>query len=229
MARVPWLDAGVIMKVLDAGAYGVICPMVNAREDAERLVSSCATRRRGSAPSARRASISRPAPNYGERGRRRIPLLRHDRDAGGLRAVDEIAATPGLDGLYIGPADLTLGLTGRKYRTGFDREEPEMVEAIHHILGGRTRPASARACTTAPPPMRPRRSAGASTSSPCRTTSACSRARRRPASPRSAGCVGEAQPDPDPAARGGLLTMPHVLVAGQIHRAGIDVLRRRPT
>ena len=29
MARVPWLEPGIIMKVLDAGAYGVICPMVN--------------------------------------------------------------------------------------------------------------------------------------------------------------------------------------------------------
>ena len=41
---------------------------------------------------------------------------------------------PGLDGLYIGPADLTLGLTGKAYRTGFDREEPEMIEAIKTVL-----------------------------------------------------------------------------------------------
>ena len=39
MARVPWLDAGAIMKALDAGAYGVICPMVNTRADAEKLVA----------------------------------------------------------------------------------------------------------------------------------------------------------------------------------------------
>ena len=39
MARVPWLDPGAIMKVLDGGAYGVICPMVNSRAEAERLVS----------------------------------------------------------------------------------------------------------------------------------------------------------------------------------------------
>jgi 4-hydroxy-2-oxoheptanedioate aldolase len=39
MGRVPWLDAGAVMKALDAGAYGVICPMVNSRADAERLVS----------------------------------------------------------------------------------------------------------------------------------------------------------------------------------------------
>ena len=39
MARVPWLEPGILMKVFDAGAYGVICPMVNTREDAERLVA----------------------------------------------------------------------------------------------------------------------------------------------------------------------------------------------
>ena len=63
----------------------------------------------------------------------------------GVDRVEEIASTPGLDGLYIGPADLTLGLTGTTYRTGFDREEPEMVEAIRHILAVAHR-AGKRAC-----------------------------------------------------------------------------------
>ena len=39
IVRVPWLEPGIIMKSLDAGAYGIICPMVNTREDAQRLVS----------------------------------------------------------------------------------------------------------------------------------------------------------------------------------------------
>ena len=39
--RVPWLEPGIIMKALDAGSYGVICPMINSREDAERFVSYC--------------------------------------------------------------------------------------------------------------------------------------------------------------------------------------------
>jgi 4-hydroxy-2-oxoheptanedioate aldolase len=37
--RVPWLEPGILMKTLDAGAYGVICPMVNTREDAQKLVA----------------------------------------------------------------------------------------------------------------------------------------------------------------------------------------------
>ena len=39
--RVPWLEPGIIMKALDAGSYGVICPMINTREEAERFVSYC--------------------------------------------------------------------------------------------------------------------------------------------------------------------------------------------
>jgi len=41
LVRVPWLDPGIIMKMLDAGAYGVICPMVNTVADAETLVGAC--------------------------------------------------------------------------------------------------------------------------------------------------------------------------------------------
>jgi 4-hydroxy-2-oxoheptanedioate aldolase len=51
-----------------------------------------------------------------------------------MKNLDGIVATKGLDGVYVGPADLTLALTGRKYPTGFDREEPEMVEAIQAIV-----------------------------------------------------------------------------------------------
>src|SRR5258708_40110439 len=39
VVRVPWLEPGILMKTLDAGAYGVICPMVNTRQDAQNLVA----------------------------------------------------------------------------------------------------------------------------------------------------------------------------------------------
>jgi 4-hydroxy-2-oxoheptanedioate aldolase len=44
-----------------------------------------------------------------------------------------IAATPGLDGIYVGPADLSLGLSAGRLRPGFDREEPGMIAAIRQI------------------------------------------------------------------------------------------------
>lgn len=134
MARVPWLDAGAVMKVLDAGAYGVICPMINSREEAERLVSFVRYPPHGARSfGPTRANFS-AGPNYGGEADDNIVCFAMIESREAYERVDAIAATPGLDGLYIGPADLTLGLTGKKYRTGFDREEPEIVEAIGHIL-----------------------------------------------------------------------------------------------
>jgi 4-hydroxy-2-oxoheptanedioate aldolase len=134
MARVPWLDAGAIMKVLDAGAYGVICPMVNSREEAERLVSFVRYPPHGARSfGPTRVNFSAGA-NYGGEADDNIVCFAMIESREAFERVEEIAATPGLDGLYIGPADLTLGLTGKKYRTGFDRTEPEIVAAIRRIL-----------------------------------------------------------------------------------------------
>ena len=41
MVRVPWLDPGIVAKMLDAGSYGVICPMINNRDEAETFVRAC--------------------------------------------------------------------------------------------------------------------------------------------------------------------------------------------
>ena len=54
--------------------------------------------------------------------------------AEGMANLDAIAATPGLDGIYVGPADLTLSLTGGRLPPGFDREEPEMIAALQRIV-----------------------------------------------------------------------------------------------
>ena len=145
MARVPWLDAGAIMKALDAGAYGVICPMVNSREEAERLVSYVRYPPHGTRSFGPTRVNFAAGANYGGEANDNIVCLAMIETREAFDRVEEIAATPGLDGLYIGPADLTLGLTGTKYRTGFDREEPEMVEAIRHILDVAHR-AGKRAC-----------------------------------------------------------------------------------
>src|SRR5438093_219332 len=53
--------------------------------------------------------------------------------ADGMANLEAIAATPGLDGIYVGPADLTLALTQGRLAPGFDREEPEMITAIQRI------------------------------------------------------------------------------------------------
>jgi 4-hydroxy-2-oxoheptanedioate aldolase len=145
MVRVPWLDPAAIMKSLDAGAYGIICPMVNSREDAERLVSYVRYPPNGVRSfGPTRVNFSAGA-DYGAHADEQVLCLAMIETLEAVANLDAIVSTPGLDGVYIGPADLTLGLTGRRYRTGFDREEPEVVAAIHNILH-KAHAAGIRAC-----------------------------------------------------------------------------------
>ena len=145
LVRVPWLDPAAIMKSLDAGAYGVICPMINTREEAERLVSYVRYPPdgvRSFGPT--RANFSAGA-DYGQHADAEVLCFAMIETADAVANLDAIVSTPGLDGVYIGPADLTLGLSGRRYPTGFDREEPEIVEVIQTILH-KAHKAGIRAC-----------------------------------------------------------------------------------
>lgn len=133
MARVGANDPAQIGKVLDSGAYGVICPLVNTAAECAAFVR--ATRYpplgdRSFGPS--RALFSAGA-DYGTRMLDEIVTFAMIETAEAMANLDAIAATEGLDALYIGPADLTLALIGDAGRIGFDREEPEMIAAITRI------------------------------------------------------------------------------------------------
>ena len=134
MARVPWLEPGIIMKALDAGAYGIICPMVNTADEAARLVSylrypPLGTRSFGPT----RVSFA-AGPNYGAEANGNILAFAMIETADGMANLDAISATPGLDGIYVGPSDLSLSLSQGRLAAGMDREEPEMIAALQTIL-----------------------------------------------------------------------------------------------
>lgn len=134
IVRVPWLEASSVMKALDAGADAVICPMIDNAEDAARLVSWVRYPPEGTRSfGPTRAGLVYGA-DYNQTANSQVICMAMIETAKGMENLEEIAATPGLDGIYIGPADLTLALTGDRYRRGFDRDEPEMVEALRHIL-----------------------------------------------------------------------------------------------
>lgn len=145
MVRVPWLSAGDVMKALDGGALGIICPMINSRAEAEEFVSFMRYPPRGQRSMGPTRAVFAHGADYGKWADDDVIALAMIETADGMKNLRDIVATPGLDGVYIGPADLTLGLTGRKYPAGFDREEPEMVEAIKEILA-RAHEAGIRAC-----------------------------------------------------------------------------------
>lgn len=134
MARVPWLDPSWIMKVLDAGAYGIICPMINTREQAEQFVRYMRyppVGERSFGPT--RAAYAAGA-NYAAEANGEILAFAMIETAQAMTNLDEIASTPGLDGLYVGPADLAFSLSEGRLTPAFDREEPEVIDAIKTIL-----------------------------------------------------------------------------------------------
>ena len=134
MARTPWREPGIIMKLLDAGAYGIICPMVNTPREAAEFVSCVRyppAGQRSFGPT--RVSFAAGA-NYAAEANSEILGFAMIETQEAFDNVEAIAATPGLDGLYIGPADLAFSLAGGRLTPGFDREEDEMIAAIRRIL-----------------------------------------------------------------------------------------------
>lgn len=131
MARVPWLEPGIIMKLLDAGALGIICPMVNTAADAERFVRYCRYAPDGdrSFGPVRAGLVHGPA--YVKQANESIISLAMIETGQALAQVGEIARTPGLTGVYIGPSDLGLSLG---YEAKLDQTEPVVVDAIKRIL-----------------------------------------------------------------------------------------------
>jgi len=130
ITRVLSNDPYRIMKALDAGAWGVIIPLVNDAEEAARAVSACRYPPHGmrsNGPIRASAVIGSTDPD--DLGGEVVCLVMVEtRQA--LERVDEIAATPGLDGIYIGPSDLALSL-GLKPTLAV--QEGEHAEAIQRI------------------------------------------------------------------------------------------------
>ena len=130
LARVPWLEAGIIMKLLDAGAYGIICPMINTPEEAQRFVSYCRYAPLGQRSFGPTRAVFYAGADYAQHANDTILTLAMIETRQALDNVAAIAATPGLDGLYIGPSDLSLSMG---YTPKLDQEEPAVLEAIEAI------------------------------------------------------------------------------------------------
>jgi 4-hydroxy-2-oxoheptanedioate aldolase len=130
MVRVPWLDPALIMRVLDAGAYGVICPMINTRAQCEEFVAHCRY-----APQGARSFGPTRAPlyagdDYWKHANDTVLTFAMVETRQAVEAVDEIVSVPGLDGVYIGPSDLSLTL-GLDPNAGLDH--PDLLAAVDKI------------------------------------------------------------------------------------------------
>jgi 4-hydroxy-2-oxoheptanedioate aldolase len=131
VVRVPWLEPGILMKALDAGAYGVICPMVNSREDAERLVAYTHYAPRGTRSFGPVRALLYGGADYPKQANDTVAVFAMIETAAALERIDEILSVPGLDAIYIGPSDLSLSLGCTPV---LDDIEPKAQAAVEHIL-----------------------------------------------------------------------------------------------
>ena len=134
MARLNWNEPGQIMKVLDAGAYGVICPMISNREQAEKFVQACNYPPKGYRSFGPTRGFMYGGDDYVDYANDEILKLAMIETNEALQKLDEIMSTPGLDGIYIGPADLSLAIGEEP---GFDKNEStkafsEIMRILEH-------------------------------------------------------------------------------------------------
>jgi len=101
---------GEINKLLDAGAYGVICPLINSREDAEKFVRACHYSPRGGRSYGPARGVLYGGKDYFEHANRTLLTLAMIETRQGLEAAQEILSVPDLDGIFIGPSDLAIEL-----------------------------------------------------------------------------------------------------------------------
>lgn len=131
VVRVPWLEPGILMKTLDAGAYAVICPMINTREDAQKLVAWTHYAPMGTRSFGPIRALLYGGADYPQHANRTIVTFAMIETAAALDNLDQIMSVEGLDAVYIGPSDLSLALGCRPV---FDDVDPPVAQAIEHIL-----------------------------------------------------------------------------------------------
>jgi len=131
VVRVLWNDPGLIMRVLDAGCYAVICPMINTREEAEAFVGACRYPPEGYRSFGPYRATLYGGQDYTEHANETVVTMAMIETEEALDNLEEITGVQGLDAVFVGPSDLGQNLG---YGPGTDREEPEVLEAIERIL-----------------------------------------------------------------------------------------------
>lgn len=128
--RVPTIDPGLIGRLLDAGATGIIAPLIETARQARAFVDALIYPPEGRRSYGPRVPSLRFGPDYARHANWQVVGLAMIETAEGLAAIDEIAAVDGLAGIFIGPSDLAMSM-------GFpppNVEEPSQVtEAIELI------------------------------------------------------------------------------------------------
>jgi 4-hydroxy-2-oxoheptanedioate aldolase len=132
MVRVPWSEPGILGKVLDAGVWGVIVPMINTPDDARSLVKACYYPPKGMRSNGPiRATRYGTAAPYQSIANGEVMVLPQIETREAVANAEAILDVDGISGIYVGPSDL--GLSYGLAPT-LDREEPEILETYRRLL-----------------------------------------------------------------------------------------------
>lgn len=136
LCRVPWNEPGIIMKVLDAGFVGVICPMVNTRAEADAFVAACRYTPHGSRSFGPTRALQVHGADYASAAQDFVCTYAMIETAEAMENLDDILECEGLDGVYIGPADLALSLGYLPSLLPSDQAVTDAIETIRSKAKG---------------------------------------------------------------------------------------------
>lgn len=130
LVRVPWNRPEHVMKALDAGAHGIIVPMVNTADEAARAVEAAkyppgGTRSWGPL----RAAMAAPSYSAPEANRRTFVAVMIETPEG-MRNMTDILAVPGVGAIYVGPSDLGISHGMRPDLAVRDTDHEELVRTV---------------------------------------------------------------------------------------------------
>ena len=130
LVRVPANDGAAIMAALDAGADGIIVPLVNSAAEAAAAADACRyppLGHRSWGPV--RASLRQPgyAPDTANADVLCIPMIE---TVDAVEVVEEISAVPGVDALFVGPWDLSLSATNTIETPGRKAVDQELIARV---------------------------------------------------------------------------------------------------
>ncbi|HEV2128777.1 MAG TPA: aldolase/citrate lyase family protein [Thermomicrobiales bacterium] len=135
MVRIPWNTAENVKRVLDAGAWGIVFPMVNSREEAELAVEAARYHPAGnrSVGGGRHGmSFGSTSKEYYENANAEVLVVVQIEHIRGVEHADEILSVPGVDACFIGPNDLAASM-GHGLGVSLETDITEVVSAIEAI------------------------------------------------------------------------------------------------
>ncbi|HTW34378.1 MAG TPA: aldolase/citrate lyase family protein [Rhizomicrobium sp.] len=131
VVRVPWNEAGIIGRVLDAGALGLIIPMIDTGADAERAARFALYPPDGQRSLGPIRVGARDGRDYFSRANERIAIIPMIETVTALAEVESIVSLPGIDGVFMGPFDLSLALG---LPPGDNDGKPDFDSAVDKII-----------------------------------------------------------------------------------------------